>query len=186
MTVLTLISDIEKQISDYLAIYPKEDLQQLLDQLDDERADNSWPYLVRSNMRGHITCSAFVVNESGEALLVDHIALKKWLQPGGHWEGDATLQDGAMREVVEETGMVCNIHDATPLDIDTHPIPANAKKHEGDHFHHDFCYLEVVRGDNQIIPQEAEVKGVKWAALDQVAQQNDRVGRMAQKCLDMI
>lgn len=181
---MSLISDIHKQIEDYQLKYPDEDLSELTSQLEDEQDDRNWPFLLRSNMRGHITCSAFVVNEKAEALLVDHIALKRWLQPGGHWEGDVTLQLGAVREVVEETGLVCSITAPFPLDIDSHAIPANEKKNEGDHVHHDFCYLVEVDSNTALTAQVAEVNDLQWVAATKVAEAEDRVGRMARKFLE--
>lgn len=43
--------------------------------------------------------------------------------------------DAAIREVFEETGLIC-ISDTThsnPIDIDAHKIPANPRKNEGAH-----------------------------------------------------
>ena len=93
---------------------------------------------------GHITSSAAVLNPFGtKILLIDHVALKRWLVPGGHCEGGALLES-ATREVEEETGAMNaapNPWLAThgiPLDIDSHGIPPNPAKGGGAHVHHDF------------------------------------------------
>ncbi len=60
----------------------------------------------RTTAIGHITASAFVVNtEHSHALLLQHAALKRWLQLGGHVDGtDADPQFAALREACEEAG----------------------------------------------------------------------------------
>jgi len=54
---------------------------------------------------GHITASAIVLSPDGESVvLVNHVRVGLWIQPGGHVEpDDATLVDAARREVEEVT-----------------------------------------------------------------------------------
>src|ERR1043165_802932 len=60
--------------------------------------------LERSNLAGHLTASAFVIDrERRHLLLIHHKALGRWLQPGGHADGDPDLRAVARREVSEET-----------------------------------------------------------------------------------
>lgn len=130
----------------------------------------------RSNMRGHITASAIVLDAACErVLLVAHRFLRMWLPPGGHYEGPGSIWDSAVREVAEETGVTgivlhpwC-LQYGLPLDIDSHPIPANPKKGEDTHFHHDFRYLAIAREAGPLVPQEDEVDGVRWATFDELA-----------------
>lgn len=105
--------------------------------------------LSRNTIPGHITASGIVI-EGPRVLLIYHPVLRRWLQPGGHVEtGELPLQ-AALREVEEETGLVCilqpwhRIH-TMPIDIDVHQIPANPKKMEISHFHCDFKYLLSVK-----------------------------------------
>ena len=61
---------------------------------------------LRSNMRGHFTGSAFVVNPSWERVILTlHRKLGKWLQLGGHSDGNPDLGRVAMVEVEEESGV---------------------------------------------------------------------------------
>ena len=126
-------------------------------------------------------------------LLIDHKALKEWLQPGGHYEtvtpwAPESLYVSAVREVGEETSVTrvtpINFEGSSNclLDIDTHAIPANPKKGEGDHFHHDFVFLMSAASGVQLEGQVAEVNGVKWAALEEfAAMPRKRFARMAKK-----
>ena len=100
----------------------------------------------RKNFIGHITTSAFIIDESAKTLLLlKHKSLQRWLQPGGHVDvGDTSLSGSALREACEETGF-----DPTHLtlvsphifDIDSHSIPENVRKQEPQHIHHDIRFL---------------------------------------------
>jgi 8-oxo-dGTP pyrophosphatase MutT (NUDIX family) len=126
----------------------------------------------RANPAGHLTTSAFLADPAGGCLLlIRHKALGRWLQPGGHVEGDATLIDSALRELVEETGLPASAVIAPPpgslpVDIDIHIIPANPRKGEPEHPHFDFRYRFQLRAESELVLQEAEVTDAAWFALD--------------------
>jgi len=53
---------------------------------------------------GHITGSAWIVDPAGErVLLTHHRKLDRWLQPGGHSDGDPDTRAVAVREAEEES-----------------------------------------------------------------------------------
>lgn len=86
---------------------------------------------------GHFTASGFVLSpDRSSLLLVDHPRLKRWLQPGGHFEADdVSIEAAARREIAEETGVV----DLTRLGqslvrIDVHAIPARSDEPQHTHF----------------------------------------------------
>jgi 8-oxo-dGTP pyrophosphatase MutT (NUDIX family) len=163
----------------YLETFPEERpaLGQLLNQLKDPNDDCS----IRSNMLGHLTASAAVLShDQKDILLIHHIFLDLWLPPGGHFELPGDLWMSAQREVLEETGVGgltlhpwCAQH-GVPLDIDTHSIPANPKKAEGPHKHHDFRFLAIAPKDFVLSPQLEEVHGARWASLQELGTLNDR------------
>lgn len=132
----------------------------------------------RSNMRGHLTASALVLSpDLSEVLMIDHLALNARLPAGGHADEGRKLREEALRENVEETG-VSEISPVgpSPLDVDTHPIPANPKKGEGDHFHHDFMFAFVAKSRDVPVPQLQEVAGCMWVPITE-ARRDPRIDR---------
>jgi 8-oxo-dGTP pyrophosphatase MutT (NUDIX family) len=110
-------------------------------------------------VRAHFTASALVVDDKGtRTCLVAHAKLGRLLQPGGHVEStDSCLEDAAMREAREETGLELDFHPRAPrpFDLDIHAIPESGG--EPAHFHLDVRYLLVGRGS----PRD----GAAWHAL---------------------
>jgi 8-oxo-dGTP pyrophosphatase MutT (NUDIX family) len=99
-------------------------------------ADAFW----RTCVPGHFTGSALVLDDRGErALLHHHRKLDRWLQPGGHADGNTNLAAVALREAHEETGIAeLSVHPEI-LDLDIHEIPARGD--EPSHLHLDVRYL---------------------------------------------
>ena len=115
---------------------------------------------------GHITCTAVVLDPGrGRVLLMHHHRLRRWLLPGGHVEeDDVTLGDAARREAVEETAvrigggagrLVENL-----VGMDVHGIPANRKKDEPFHLHHDLIFAWQAESDE--IARSEEAREVAW------------------------
>jgi 8-oxo-dGTP pyrophosphatase MutT (NUDIX family) len=60
----------------------------------------------RSCLPGHVTASAWVLSPDGKRfLLTHHRKLHRWLQLGGHADGDADVAAVALREAREESGL---------------------------------------------------------------------------------
>ena len=101
----------------------------------------------RTCLPGHVTASAWIVSaDHDRALLTHHRKLERWLQLGGHSDGDPDVVAVALREAEEESGMTgfeVLSRDAdgrpVPLDLDVHLIPA--RKEEPAHEHHDVRFL---------------------------------------------
>jgi len=94
----------------------------------------------RTCLAGHLTASALVLDAAGErALLTFHAKLRKWLQLGGHCDGDANLAAVALREAIEESGIEELEIDPLPVDLDVHAIPA--RRGEPEHLHLDVRFL---------------------------------------------
>ena len=118
--------------------------------------------LLRSCLEGHLTSSALVIDAAGErALLTLHAKLGRWLQLGGHCDGDANLAGSALREATEESGIEGLAIDPAPIDLDCHRIPVRAG--EPEHSHLDTRFL--VRAPEGAVPRiSAESKALRWFA----------------------
>jgi 8-oxo-dGTP pyrophosphatase MutT (NUDIX family) len=121
--------------------------------------------LERSNTRGHLTGSALVVDpRTRHVLVLFHAKVQRWLQPGGHADGDANLAHVALREAQEETGIV-GLRVVTPaIDLDVH-VFHNAAGTEPDHLHLDVRHLVVApEGAEPVKNHESE--GLRWVAVE--------------------
>ncbi|HET6433482.1 MAG TPA: NUDIX hydrolase [Dyella sp.] len=97
---------------------------------------------------GHFTGSAWLVSADGErVLLTHHRKLDRWLQLGGHADGDSNLSAVALREAQEESGLADLQVDPRIFDIDRHWIPARA--HEPGHWHFDVRYVVRATGSER-------------------------------------
>jgi 8-oxo-dGTP pyrophosphatase MutT (NUDIX family) len=136
----------------------------------------------RSLAAGHVTGSAWVVDQDrSHVLLTHHRKLDKWLQPGGHADGDPDVLRVALREVEEESGLsvVSPVSEAI-FDVDAHCIPARGA--EPEHVHYDVRFLiEADRSRPLRISHES--KDLAWVPLVRVGELNtdDSVMRMVSK-----
>jgi 8-oxo-dGTP pyrophosphatase MutT (NUDIX family) len=141
---------------------------------------------------GHVTASAWVTTPARDrVLLVHHRKLDRWLQPGGHADGQADVAAAALREAVEESGLAClrlvdEIRELTPLDLDIHVIPprydATGAVIEDAHEHHDVRFLVIA--EEELTPQVSdESHDVRWFTADELhaATDEESVLRMWRK-----
>lgn len=120
--------------------------------------------LHRSCVSGHLTGSALVVDpKSRKILLLFHTKVQRWLQPGGHADGDANLARVALREATEETG-IADLMVVTPaIDLDVH-VFRSATGAEPDHLHLDVRHL-VLAPAGAVGEINHESEGLAWVAL---------------------
>jgi 8-oxo-dGTP pyrophosphatase MutT (NUDIX family) len=121
----------------------------------------------RASLAGHFTASAFVVSRDGErALLLHHAKLDRWLQPGGHADGDPDLARVALREAEEETGLTGLVVEPGIFDLDRHTIPARGA--EPEHQHWDVRYVVRCSGDET--PRiNSESRAFAWRPIEDLA-----------------
>jgi 8-oxo-dGTP pyrophosphatase MutT (NUDIX family) len=138
--------------------------------------------LERSCAPGHLTGSAWIVDRPRRrVLLTHHRKLDRWLQLGGHADGDADLLAVAVREAQEESGLA-SIRVLSPelFDVDVHLIPA--RREEPAHLHHDLRFLLEADGDEPLVIS-AESKDLAWVEIDRLPEYSteESLLRMARK-----
>jgi 8-oxo-dGTP pyrophosphatase MutT (NUDIX family) len=120
---------------------------------------------------GHFTGSALVASPGrNKVLLMKHKFLGRWMQFGGHADGEQDLGKVALREAAEESGFPaeCLTLSGGIFDIDIHPIPANPRKNEPAHEHFDVRYL-LQLNDALPLPPNPEGLTLRWLTLSEAA-----------------
>lgn len=124
----------------------------------------------RSTVPVHLTASTFPVAD-GRVLLLWHPKFDRWLQPGGHCDGDLDVLAVARREALEETGLELDF-DRVPFDVDLHPgEPAG-----GPHMHLDVRFVARPPADAEL--RSPEGLELRWFAPEEV--QEDELRDAAQ------
>jgi len=133
---------------------------------------------------GHLTGSAWLVSADGaRALLTHHRKLNRWLQLGGHADGDHDLARAALREAQEESGLCDLVVEPTIFDLDCHEIPARGS--ETAHLHYDVRFV-VHATTSEAFTLSDESHALAWrdiAALGSDSAVDASMGRMARKWL---
>jgi 8-oxo-dGTP pyrophosphatase MutT (NUDIX family) len=137
------------------------------------------PCTSRRTQEGHVTASAWLLSpDRRAALLTHHRKLGRWFQPGGHIEDDATIQDAALREAREESGIIdLALVSEAIFDVDVHLIPA--RKGEPDHWHFDVRFL--VQAGTREFAVGAESIDLAWRELDALVDVDESILRMVRK-----
>lgn len=142
----------------------------------------------RSHAAGHITGSAWLLNPAGDkALLTLHRNLKRWMQTGGHADGDPDVLRTALREATEESGIEgIRVLDSEIMDVDIHRIPTNPRKEEAEHLHYDIRFLLQAPHEHYAVSEES-IDLAWWSAADFTARAEEtdeavlRLARLWQK-----
>jgi 8-oxo-dGTP pyrophosphatase MutT (NUDIX family) len=126
----------------------------------------------RSCLPGHITASCWIVSDDDErCLLTHHRKLGRWLQLGGHADGDPDVRSVALREAREESGLrrldLVVPEDGCPLvDVDVHTIPPLGE--EPAHEHHDVRFLLRAHAGHTIAISQESID-LRWFGWSEAA-----------------
>jgi len=136
----------------------------------------------RSLQVGHLTGSAWIVDTTRtQVLLTHHRKLGKWLQLGGHADGDLDLARVALREAEEESGLKrLRFLSSQLFDVDRHWIPA--RRDEPAHWHYDLRFLLEGSLEEPLIVS-SESKDLQWVKLSGIHQltTEESIVRMVRK-----
>ena len=140
---------------------------------------------------GHVTGSAWIVTpDHSEFLLTHHRKFDRWLQLGGHADGDPDPLRVALREAREESGLaqlevVSSDGADLPLDVDVHLVPASGAGPA--HLHHDIRYLLVAAGSQELRASDESI-ALRWFALERAEEilQEGGLLRMARRARELL
>lgn len=138
----------------------------------------------RQHPPGHFTGSAWLLSRDGQrVLLTHHRKLGRWLQLGGHADGDHDLARVALREAEEESGLSGLSMDTAIFDIDRHAIPARGN--EPEHWHYDVRFVVWASEDESFTVSE-ESHDLAWRGIRELTDDpaaDPSLRRMAAKWL---
>lgn len=160
----TDLADLIDDLDAFVAVDPQQDAVRVA-MIDFAQAHPD--ALHRSCAEGHFTGSALVVEQrTGRVLLLLHTKLRKWLQPGGHTDGEANLALTALREAIEETGIAELVVIPGPIDLDIHEVRPPA---EPPHLHHDIRFLVVAAHGAEPVGNH-ESQSLRWFRVDEIGE----------------
>lgn len=126
-------------------------------------------------MKRHFTATAFVVRD-GRTLLHWHRKLGQWMPPGGHLLPDEDPVAGALREVLEETGLAAELIVTSPAHAFAYPqqlaapyaiLLEDIPDDEPPHQHIDLIYFcRPLDGEE---PHDAD-ETLTWVSAEQLEQ----------------
>ena len=132
-----------------------------------ELLDTAPDCFLRTAFPAHFTGSALVVSaDRSRVLLHHHRKLGRWMQFGGHCDGDEDVLRVAQREAWEESGVErLTVASPCPLDLDIHEIPE--RKEEPAHFHFGIRYLLIAPEDASFSISE-ESHELRWFSREEL------------------
>lgn len=133
----------------------------------------------RTRPDGHFTASCWLVSpDRASVLLTHHRKLDRWLQLGGHADGDTDLARVAQREAEEESGIAGLAVLPDIFDLDAHTIPARGN--EPEHTHWDVRFVVLAPSLGFQVSDESHA--LAWRPVIELIDAGDEsIARMARR-----
>lgn len=167
-----------QKLKNYSLKYPSE--SQTVDKIIKFVEDNE-DCFERTNLRGHITSSAWIQHPTEDKyLLTHHRKLRMWMQLGGHNDGDTKTENVSLKEAQEESGIQnFDFIDNEIFDVDVHEIPENPK--DKAHLHFDIRFFLKAKDKNFEVSEESI--DLAWLKPDEIKKysQEESILRMLKK-----
>ena len=170
------------QLLEYATRWPREAPQvALFGELLNDPAD----VFARERTAGHFTAGAWLVSGDGERELMPHPrTLGRWLQLGGHADGERDMAAVALQEAREESGLSgLEVDGLAIFDLDRHWIPE--RREVPGHWHYDVRYVVRAGADERFVVGD-ESLDLAWRPIRELAEDADEsLARMARKWLNL-
>ena len=124
--------------------------------------------LLRSNLTGHFTVSAWIVDPARERVLFCyHNIYRSWSWVGGHADGESDLAAVALREAREETGVDGRLAQEGAFSLEILTVDGHEKRgvYVPSHLHYDLTYLVEADETAPLRVRVDENSGVRWFAF---------------------
>lgn len=170
------------QLREYLGRWPREAPQVAL--FSELLADPADAY-ARERSAGHFTAGAWLVSADGQRLLMTHHRkLGRWLQLGGHADGERDMAAVALKEAREESGLEgLEVEGDFIFDLDRHWIPE--RRDVPGHWHYDVRYVVRAGADECFVVGQESLE-LAWRPISALVDDPDEsLARMARKWIDL-
>ena len=120
--------------------------------------------LLRSDLSGHFTASAWIVNPARDRVLFCyHNIYRSWSWVGGHADGESDLAAVALKEACEETGVAGRLKEGL-FSLEILTVDGHEKRgvYVPCHLHYNLTYLVEADETAPLRVKEDENSGLRW------------------------
>ena len=123
--------------------------------------------LTRNNEEGHVTASAWIINQYyDKVLMCYHKIYDSYAWLGGHADGEKDLLSVALKEVKEESGLnnIKILNNNKIFSLEVLPVKEHIKHQKivKKHVHYNITYLFECDENEKLIINEKENLDLKW------------------------
>ncbi|NVK37804.1 MAG: NUDIX hydrolase [Gammaproteobacteria bacterium] len=121
---------------------------------------------------------ATIIEQDGKLLFVEEADSGRLVynQPAGHLEHGESLEQAAIREVLEETGHTCKL--THYMGLYTYTAPSN------DTTYHRHCFIGESLSYDPSLPLDEGISGIKWMTLNELKESAAARSPLVIKCTE--